>query len=91
MLAVPYAFQASGWPLALLTLTLSILLNLFTGHLLIKVAEEQNSATMDMLSHYVFEGKHPLLTRILRVVAQITVFLFNYGTLVSYLIAVMRI
>lgn len=89
MLALPYAFQAAGWPLAVSTLFLAVVLNFFTSSLLIRVAEEQNSSTMDMLSHHVFEGKTPTRMAIwLRIAAQVTVFIFNYGTLISYLIAV---
>ena len=89
MLALPYAFQASGWPLGISTLFLAVVLNLFTSYLLIRVSEQQNSSTMDMLAHHVFESALPAkVTAGLRVAAQLTVFLFNYGTLISYLIAV---
>lgn len=89
MLALPYAFQASGWPLAVSTLFLAVVLNLFTSYLLIRVSEQQSSSTMDMLSHHIFQSAvSSKLTTGLRVAAQVTVFLFNYGTLISYLIAV---
>lgn len=89
ILALPFAFQISGWPLGAAALFVGVGLNLFTSYLLIKVAEEHNAPTLDMLTDHVFQtDSSNLLKTFIRVTAQLTIILFNYGTLVSYFIVV---
>ena len=89
MLALPYAFQVSGWPFAIFGLVAVILLNIFTSYLLFRVTEEHKRRTIEMLTYHVFQPHcSEAWTSMLRITAVVTVFIFNYGTLVSYMIVV---
>ena len=90
MLALPYVFQVSGWPFAVFGLLAVILLNWFTSYLLFQVTDEHHRQTMEMLTYQVFQSNSSTtVTTVLRASAVLAVFVFNYGTLMSYMIVVL--
>lgn len=88
ILSLPYAFQISGWPLGAAALFWGVGLNVFTCYLLIRVMEEHNTPMLDMLTHHVFQSDSSLLKTLIGIAAQVTIILFNYGSLISYFIVV---